>query len=149
MKIAWRWHRFAELSGMQVHEILTLRQEIFVVEQNCVYCDADWLDALSWHLAGWNEAEEMVSYARLTDPGSRYDVPSIGRLLTVKKRRSSGLARRAVEMAIDKARQEYGKTAVRIAAQSHLQKFYTTLGFMPISEIYDEDGIDHIDMLLK
>lgn len=144
----WVWQEFKDISGPQMHEILRLRQEIFIVEQQCIYADADELDSSSLHLSGLDAAGEIVAYARLCSPGSRYAEPSIGRLLTIKRRRGSGLAGNAVQLCIEKAVTAWQSNSVRISAQVYLLDFYSQLGFTKISEIYAEDGIKHIDMIL-
>jgi ElaA protein len=144
----WIWQEFEQISGPQMHEILMLRQDVFIVEQQCLYADADGLDSSSLHLSGRDVTGEIVAYARLCLPGSRYAEPSIGRLLTIKGRRGSGLARHAVELCIEKAATAWQSNWVRISAQLYLRDFYVGLGFTEISEIYDEDGIKHVDMML-
>lgn len=145
----WIWQEFEHISGPQMHEILRLRQDIFIVEQNCIYTDADGLDTSSMHLTGRDEAGKVVAYARLCSPDSRYKEPSIGRLLTIKRRRGSGLARHAIGLCIEKAATVWHSKSVRISAQLYLRNFYIDLGFTEISEVYDEDGIKHIDMMFN
>ena len=147
-EIEWIWQEFEQITGPQMHEILRLRQDIFIVEQKCLYTDADTLDASSLHLSGRDATGKVVVYARLCFPGSRYAEPSIGRLLTMKGRRGAGLARYAVNLCIEKAVAEWQSRSVRISAQLYLRDFYTGIGFTEISEIYDEDGINHIDMII-
>ncbi len=145
--ITWKWKWFSELSGMEVHDILSVRQEVFVVEQNCAYLDADELDPVSRHLIGRNGDGEIVAYARLNEPGSRYEEPSMGRLLTRKKVRKDGAGRDAVREVIATCNREYPGLGMRISAQTYLLRFYTELGFSPVGAPYDEDGIEHIDMV--
>ncbi len=145
----WSWQEFDNISGQQMHEILRLRQDIFIVEQQCLYADADGWDSSALHLSGRDEQGQIVAYARLCPPGSKYPEPSIGRLLTIKRRRGSGLARSAIELCIQKAAEVWQSTQVRISAQFYLYDFYVELGFTKISEIYDEDGIRHVDMMLE
>jgi ElaA protein len=147
-EIHWIWQEFNEISGPQMHEILELRQNIFIVEQQCLYADVDGLDAMSLHLSGYDTAGRIIAYARLCSPGSRYEEPSIGRLLTIRKRRGSGLAREAIGLCLEKAKSTWHSTNVRISAQLYLRKFYADLGFTEIGNVYDEDGIKHIDMII-
>ncbi len=147
-EIAWEWYSFEQLSNRHLHEILRLRQEVFIVEQNCVYLDADELDTVSHHLMG-RISGEIVVYARLCPPGSRFTEPSMGRLLTVKPYRQAGLAHRAVERCLLKAKEIFDESSFRISAQSYLRDFYSGFGFVESGEPYDEDGIEHIDMVLK
>lgn len=146
--IWWTWNDFDHISGREMHEILRVRQEVFVLEQNCVYVDADSLDYSSLHLVGRTSSGEIATYARLGLPGSGYAEPFIGRVLTVKKYRNYGLARHAVELCLHKIRGAWGIKRVRVAAQLYLKDFYGSFGFTQIGEIYDEDGIKHIDMIL-
>ena len=147
--IHWSWQEFQHISGQQMHEILRLRQDIFIVEQQCIYTDADELDAASLHLSGRDASGEIVAYARLCSPGSRYVEPSIGRLLTIKRQRGSGLACHAIGLCLEKAANIWQSRFVRISAQFYLRDFYISLGFAEIGEAYDEDGIKHIDMIIN
>ena len=147
-KVQWTWHDFDHLTGSEMHEILRVRQQVFIVEQNCVYVDADDLDRSSLHLIGRDSSGEIAAYARLALPGTRYAEPSIGRVLTAKKYRNQGLARRAVELCLDKIRIAWGIQSIRVAAQFYLKDFYRGFGFFEIGEKYEEDGIEHIDMML-
>jgi len=125
----WLWQAFEELSGKEMHDILSLRQQVFVLEQNCVYLDADELDCKSWHLTARMDNGQICVYARLTFPGSRFTEPSIGRVLTRETVRRKGFAKMAVEKAITKCRQVYPGQNMRISAQVYLVKFYAELGF--------------------
>jgi ElaA protein len=145
----WRWQLFEELTGREMHDILSLRQQVFVVEQNCVYLDADDLDRKSWHLTARTGDGEIGVYVRLTCPGSRFTEPSIGRLLTRETFRRKGFAKTAVEKVIAKCTREYPSQNIRISAQAYLIRFYAKLGFIVTGAPYDEDGIEHIDMILE
>lgn len=145
--VEFQWCRLAELSAEQVYAVLAARVAIFVVEQNCAYQDLDGLDADAEHLIAWS-GKEVAGYLRVLAPGTRFDDPSIGRIITAKRFRSSGLGRVLVAQGIDRARQRYPGRPVRISAQVYLQKFYESFGFKTVSEQYLEDGIPHIEMLL-
>ncbi len=145
----WQWKKIEDLSGKEMHDILAVRQQVFVVEQNCIYLDADELDRQSWHLTGISENGDVEIYARLNFPGSRFAEPSIGRVLTCTTVRKQGYAKMAVIQAIEKSRREYPGQNIRISAQIYLTRFYSDLGFRLIGEPYDEDGIEHIDMILE
>ncbi|MBM9603298.1 GNAT family N-acetyltransferase [Desulfopila inferna] len=148
-KIQWQWRCFTDFTAAQMHEILAVRQEVFVVEQKCVYLDADCFDCSSFHLLGRAEDGQLGAYARLSFPGSRYQEPSIGRLLTTASYRGRGLGRMALRLAIKKSRREYPGKVIRISAQLHLESFYGEFGFRGRGLPYDEDGIAHIDMFLE
>ena len=149
--IEWQWKIFDELSRDDCYEIMKVRQEVFVIEQNCIYQDLDDLDKSAWHLIAWNvnqsSIREIVAYLRVVFPGYKYQEPSIGRILTVKKVRETGLGKELLRIALLKIAAEYPNVPVRISAQQHLDKFYSQFGFKKVSEPYDEDGIVHIEML--
>ena len=148
MHINWSWKQFEQLTVFELHEILAARQAVFVVEQKCPYQDADGLDQESWHLIGRDYNYHLVAYARITFPGTRFPEPSIGRVLIIKAARGMGLARLTMQEAIAKGRQKYPGQNIRLSAQTYLQNFYRSLGFEPFGESYDEDGIEHVDMML-
>ena len=144
--INWEVKKFTELDAGQLYAVLRLRTEVFVVEQNCVFQDMDNKDQQSYHLLGW-DGEALVAYTRLVTPGVSYEEPSIGRVVTSPAARGSGLGRILMEKSIAEANKLFGSLPIRIGAQLYLRKFYESLGFQQSSEIYDEDGIDHIEML--
>ncbi|MGL6160335.1 GNAT family N-acetyltransferase [Microbulbifer sp.] len=148
--IHWQWRSFEQLSLQQLYQVLRARQEVFTVEQDCAYQDADNLDRYSWHLAGWHgnpEKHELVAYLRVVFPGRKYAEPAIGRVLTLASHRGTGLGRELMRQAIDCTAREYPDTPIRISAQQHLEYFYREFGFERVSDPYDEDGIPHIEML--
>ncbi len=145
----WQWNKIEDLTGKEMHDILTVRQQVFVIEQNCIYLDADDLDRVSWHLTGRSQRGDVEVYARLNYPGSRFPEPSIGRVLTQTTSRKQGYARLAVKQAIEKSSREYPGQNIRISAQVYLTRFYNDLGFKTIGEPFDEDGIQHIEMILE
>lgn len=151
--IQWQWKNFDELSTADLYEILKVRQEVFAVEQDCVYQDADDLDKFSWHLMGWNVSDSaspgIHAYLRVVFPTYKYREPSIGRVLTVKQARGTGLGKELLGIALLHMEREYRNQSVRISAQQYLQEFYAGYGFEKASEPYDEDGIPHIEMLKK
>ena len=148
MEINFSWQRFTDISGEEMHEMLSLRQSVFVVEQKCAYLDADELDTQSWHLLGRRVDGRLVAYGRLNFPNTRYPEPSFGRVLTTKETRGIGAGRRIVEACIRKSIQEYPGLNIRISAQAHLTKFYQGFGFIRVGDPYDDEGIEHIDMVL-
>lgn len=145
--IEWCITRLQGLTPLQLLRIMRARQEVFVVEQNCVYLDADDADEVSWHLAGWRPDGQLCAYARIVDPGVRYPEASIGRVITTLAARGQGLGREVVQRAIRHASQVNPGTALRISAQNRLQRFYAGLGFNAVGDVYLEDGIPHIAML--
>jgi ElaA protein len=148
--IAWEWKQFAELTPAKLYTLLAARSAVFVVEQACVFQDADGLDACASHLLGWADGPrepELAAYLRLIEPGRKYAEPSIGRVLTTARFRGTGLAREAMREALARSATLYPGQPVRIGAQQRLERFYAELGFRTVSEPYDEDGIAHVLML--
>jgi ElaA protein len=147
-RLTWQWTSFYDLDLDDLYELLTVRQAVFVVEQNCPFMDIDGLDRQSRHLLG-RLGGELVAYARVSPPGIRGDCPSIGRILTVNTWRDRGIGKALVKEAIRRTRESFPRSDIRISAQVHLQQFYNGFGFDSVSAPYDEDGIPHIDMLLR
>jgi len=141
----WDCKKFEELSLHELYAILQLRSEVFVVEQQCVYQDLDNKDQSAWHLMGW-KSEKLVAYTRLIPPGISYEEPSIGRVVTSPSERKTGLGREAMSISLDMIRELFGESPVKLGAQLYLRNFYCSLGFVQTSEIYLEDGIEHIEM---
>ena len=136
-----------------MYEILKARLEVFAVEQNCAYQDADDLDKSAWHLSAWTAEgqgpREIQAYSRVVFPAFRYPEPSIGRVLTVRQARGTGLGRELMERALLQTEKEFRNRGIRISAQLYLYEFYAGFGFEKVSEPYEEDGILHIQMLKK
>ena len=146
MDIKWTCKSFHELSVNELYAILQLRSEVFVVEQNCVFLDMDDKDQKSWHVCGWQN-EKLIAYTRLVPPNVAYTYPSIGRVVTSSLARRTGVGRKLMEYSIEKLFSLFGKQTIKIGAQLYLKNFYESLGFSQSSEIYLEDGIEHIEML--
>ncbi|TMI68858.1 MAG: GNAT family N-acetyltransferase [Bacteroidetes bacterium] len=144
--INWTVKKFEELSVHELYAILRLRSEIFVVEQNCVFQDMDNKDQFSYHLMCW-ENNALTAYTRLIPPGKVYDLASIGRVVTSQAARGSGIGKQLMEKSIEEAEKLFGKLPIKIGAQLYLREFYNSFGFKQSSDIYDEDGIDHIEMI--
>ncbi|AOS79176.1 MULTISPECIES: GNAT family N-acetyltransferase [Hydrogenophaga] len=144
--IAWRCARFDELSAREVYELMRLRSEVFVVEQRCVYLDADGADPGCWHLMG-EDGDELQAYARLVPAGLKFAEASIGRVVCDPSTRGTGLGHALMREAVERVRALWGPGPIRIGAQAHLEGFYRQHGFLPDGAPYDEDGIPHIEML--
>ncbi len=142
----WRLARFDDLSVREAHDIFRARIEVFVLEQDCPFQDLDGLDPLSWHLVG-RTCGEIEAYCRIVPPGAKFDEPSIGRVITTKLVRGTGVGRELMREAIARTRALYPGRPIRVAAQAHLERFYGEFGFVRASEPYLEDDIPHIDML--
>jgi ElaA protein len=138
---------FDALTPNELYQILTLRSEVFVVEQQCVFLDMDQKDQKSEHLMLWDE-KNLVAYCRILPEGISYKEPSIGRVVSSPNYRRTGAGRELMQKAIEIARQRYGNQPIRIGAQLYLKKFYSSLGFEAQGDIYLEDGIEHVEMIL-
>lgn len=146
MNIQWSLKKFDELSSLELYKILQLRNEVFVVEQNCPYQDADNKDLKSYHFMGW-EDDKLVAYTRILPPGVSYTEASIGRVVSSPSARGNGIGRELMTKSIEQVHYLFGEVPIKIGAQLYLQKFYTSLGFQQTSAIYLEDGIEHIEMV--
>lgn len=146
MDLVFTWKRFEELSNLELYQIIQAREEVFVVEQNCAYLDADNLDLSAWHLSVTLNGE-LAAYSRLVEPGLKFPEPSIGRVLTLAKFRSMKIGYALMSESIAFTEKTFPGKGIRIGAQAHLQKFYGSLGFESVGDVYDEDGIPHIVMV--
>jgi ElaA protein len=146
MSTQWLLKKFEALTPFELYAILQLRNEVFVVEQNCVFQDADDKDQTSWHLMGMQD-DKLVAYTRLVPPGVSYAEPSIGRVVTSPQVRGTGIGKELMQRSIDECYRLFGQQPIKIGAQYYLKQFYGSLGFAQVSEIYLEDGIEHIYML--
>lgn len=144
--VVWRAQRFDELSIEQLYAILAARAAVFVVEQDCPYQDLDGMDACGIHLTAWSADGTVAAYARVLPPGKRFSEPSIGRVLTARQARRTGLGRELMRRSITLAESAYPGQALRISAQQYLEGFYRGLGFVTVGEPYPEDGIPHLEM---
>lgn len=147
MVLNWTYTKFNELSPAELYAIMQLRNEVFVVEQNCVYQDADDKDLRCLHFCGWH-AEKLVAYTRLVPPGISFAEASIGRVVTSPAYRKTGMGRKLMQESIILCFDVFNCRQIRIGAQVYLTNFYQSLGFTPCSSEYLEDGIPHIEMIL-
>lgn len=143
--VEWRLAAFDALSAAELYGLLAARQAVFVVEQRCLYLDADGRDGRCWHLLGTID-EALAAYLRIVPPGALHAEPAIGRVLVTPAFRGRGLGRALMEEGLREAGRLYPGQSVRIAAQAHLVDFYRSLGFVAFSGLYDDDGIPHVDM---
>jgi ElaA protein len=144
----WRCVPFDSLSPRELQGIYIVRQRVFAIEQACAFLDADGFDELAHHLTAWLPSErEPFAYARLLQPGAKYPEASIGRVLTGLHVRGRGLGRELMIRSLALVGAIWPGVGVRIAAQTRLEAFYVSLGFVAIGLPYLEDGIDHTEML--
>ena len=138
---------FKDLTVTELYALLRLRSEVFVVEQNCVFLDMDNKDQLCHHLLLYADAT-LAAYARILPPNVYYAESSIGRVITSLASRGTGTGAVLMEAAIKAARNLYNNQPVRIGAQLYALKFYERFGFQRDGDVYVEDGIDHVEMIL-
>ena len=138
---------FSELTTSQLYQIVALRSEVFVVEQACIYQDLDYKDQEAIHILGIDEADQLVSYARILPPGIVYPEYAIGRVIVAKSNRGTGEGHRLMNYCITAIETMAGETSIRISAQAHLEAFYKEHQFKSTGKTYLEDGIPHIEMI--
>lgn len=145
--ITWTIKKFHQLTPEELYKILRLRSEVFVVEQNCIYLDMDNKDFDCEHLMGWQK-NQLLGYSRIVPAGISYVETSIGRIVSSPAARGQGIGRELLTQSIKTLYALHGKRDIRIGAQYYLKEFYSSFGFVQKGEIYLEDGIEHIEMLL-
>ncbi|MDO5654930.1 MAG: GNAT family N-acetyltransferase [Flavobacteriaceae bacterium] len=144
--IVWHFKTFEELSVQELYEIVRLRIEVFVIEQNAAYQDCDRKDYVSFHLFGTLN-DEIVAYCRMIPAGVSYVEPCLGRVVTAARVRNEGYGKLMVELALEAMRNLFNTVECRISGQLYLQKFYESFGFEKVSDVYLEDNLPHIEML--
>ncbi|WP_338406996.1 GNAT family N-acetyltransferase [uncultured Flavobacterium sp.] len=145
MKLQWKTKSFEDLSPQELYDILKLRSNIFVVEQNCVFLDMDDKDNLSFHLFGTFD-DKIVAYSRLLNSGISFDNASIGRVVVDANYRDRKLGHDLMRKSISGIKVCFGESKITIGAQLYLKKFYESHGFIQTGEMYLEDDIPHIEM---
>lgn len=146
MEIDWRIKQFNSLSLQELYDIMNLRQEVFIVEQNAPYIDADYKDQKAWHVMAYSN-QKLAAYTRIIEAGVSYDEPSIGRVVNSPLYRRTGLGRLLMDKSIEVLEEKYQTSKCRISAQTYLVPFYSTYGFKVCSEEYLEDGLPHYQMV--
>jgi ElaA protein len=139
---------FQQLTANELYNLLRLRSEVFVVEQNCVFLDQDNKDQQCHHLLLYADGE-LAAYTRLVPAGLSYTEMSIGRVVTSPAHRGSGLGKKVMQLSIQSCAEVFGPGIIRIGAQTYALPFYNSLGFVADGEVYDEDGIEHVEMIRK
>ncbi|MEX6626759.1 GNAT family N-acetyltransferase [Tenacibaculum salmonis] len=137
--------KFTELTTSELYEILQLRSEVFVVEQNCVYQDIDGKDQKALHVLGIKN-QKIIAYTRLFNSGEYFDTPSIGRVIVKNSERTYGYGHHLIKVSIQAIFDYYNKNNITISAQKYLIKFYESHGFFKVGKGYLEDGIPHVKM---
>lgn len=138
---------FSQLTSQQLYNLLQLRSQVFVVEQNCPYLDIDSQDQESVHLWLENKQQKIMAYLRILPKTAKRKRVMIGRVVVSPDYRGQGLSRILLQDAFHWIQKNWGDEPIEISAQSYLLNFYESLGFTQISEPYLEDNIEHLDML--
>lgn len=147
-QLHWTIRHFSSLTVNELYEIVQLRSDVFVIEQQCIYRDLDDKDRNCYHLMGRiKETGELAAYARIVPPGISYEEPSIGRVLTVRKYRRNQFGKALMQKSIEEVQMLYPGQPIRIGAQTYLLSFYNSVGFVEAGKPYDEDGIEHVEMI--
>ena len=144
--VVWWSAGFDELSPRDVHDVLRLRQDVFIVEQACVFHEIDGRDPLAIHVLG-RRGEQLVAYARVFAPGVIGPEASIGRVVTEASVRGTGLGHALFRESLRLTERIAPGSPIRLAAQHHLERFYGAYGFVAVGDRYVEDGIYHLDMV--
>jgi len=137
---------FKDLNTQELYDLLQLRSEVFVVEQDCVYQDIDGKDQKALHILGYKN-EKLVAYTRIFKPGDYFKETSIGRVVVLKNERQHNYGYDIMKASIDAIKIHYNTTEIKISAQTYLKNFYNNLEFKEVGEEYLEDGIPHIAMI--
>lgn len=145
MKLDFKLKSFSELSITELYDILQLRSEVFVVEQDCVYQDIDGKDEKALHLFAYKN-KILVAYARLFGPGDYFKDASIGRVIIKENERKFGFGHQLMKAANTAVETHFNSTKIHLSAQQYLVKFYIAHGYKEVGEGYLEDGIPHIGM---
>lgn len=145
----WIFYKnLSEFKPEHLYEVLKLRQDIFIIEQDCIYDDLDGLDHISAHLLMQNNDDQLIGYLRIVPAGKKFKEVSLGRIAVRIEERGNGYGKELIRKGIEKALDGSG-TAIKIEAQAHLEKYYSGFGFSTSSEVYDVDGIPHLQMVLE
>jgi ElaA protein len=149
MELKYECLKFEDIPSHTLYEILKLRQEVFIVEQDCPYLDADGKDYEAFHVIVTKQ-NEIVAYTRILKKGTSYDeYSSIGRVINKKNVRGKGVGKLLMEYSIQKTFELYPHDSIKISAQTYLHNFYTKLGFQKVGDGYLEDDIPHQAMIYK
>ena len=139
---------FSHLKPNQVYDLLRLRQQVFIVEQDCIYKDIDGIDPDCFHLLVYDN-EILAAYLRILEPGLKFKEASLGRIIVAKDYRGTGLGQELIKSGISFVKSEFDNHSIRIEAQTHLKKYYHSFGFVEEGNTYKVDGINHIQMKLE
>lgn len=142
------WHNFDTISKEELYDVLSLRQRVFIIEQDCFYEDLDYSDQVANHLLLYKD-NKLIGYSRVFPPGIKYDAASIGRIVTDLNYRGKGYGRSITQESIRFLKNNFPRSDIAISAQYRLVNFYEDLSFKREGDVYLEDDIDHIKMTLE
>ena len=148
MNPTWQTLSFNDLTKQQLYDLLKLRQDVFVIEQTCIYPDLDEKDQRAFHVLGYVD-DKLAAYARVFDAGDYFEAPSFGRITTAMDFRKQGLGKQLVEETLKSMKARWPGKAYKISAQCYLINFYREFGFEQKGEEYLEDGIPHVAMWFR
>jgi len=145
----WFVKQMEEMDIRTLYDIIALRINVFIIEQKCFYEELDYKDFKSIHVYAKDDTDRIVAYLRVLEPGVSFEEVSLGRVIVHPDARKDGIGRELMLRGFEVARNHYGDAPIRISAQAYLQKFYESLGFVCTSDIYLEDDIPHLEMILS
>ena len=147
-KLSFIWRSFDSISKTELYDVANLRQKVFIIEQKCFYEDLDYFDQDAKHLLLYS-GKNLIGYSRVFPPGIKYDSSSIGRIVVDKQFRGKGYGIKITLESIEFIKRNFPKTNISISAQYRLLKYYENLNFVKEGNVYLEDDIEHIKMVLK
>ena len=142
------WHDFDSISKEELYDVLSLRQKVFIIEQDCFYEDLDYSDQDANHLLLYKD-NKLIGYSRAFSPGIKYDAASIGRIVIDLEYRGKGYGKSITQESIQFLNSNFPESDITISAQYRLIDFYEDQGFKREGSVYLEDDIEHIKMTLK
>ena len=145
----WILKKFNDLTVNEFHDILQLRINIFIVEQNCPYPELDNKDKIAFHLFGIDKNNKIIAYTRIFKPGDFYKEAAFGRVVVHEEYRNQKIGSQLVKETIIETHKLFGNINIKIGAQTYLKDFYQSFGFQQVGDDYIEDGIPHIHMVIK
>ena len=147
-KTRFIWHNFDSISKEELYDVLSLRQRVFIIEQDCFYEDLDYSDQEANHILLYKD-NNLIGYSRVFPPGIKYDAASIGRIVVDDKFRGMEYGKMITTESIEFIKNNFSKSDISISAQFRLVHFYENLGFKIEGSVYLEDNIDHIKMVMS
>lgn len=150
LEINWFCLPMDEIPSVKLFELLKLRQDIFQLEQNCLYPELDELDRQALHVFGIEKStQQVVAVSRIIEPGRKYREAAIGRVAVHPSYRKHGVGKGLMLQTMNEVFKHFNSSEIRISAQQYLENFYISLGFEPTGKEYLEDGIPHLEMIKK